>query len=173
MTFALLEVDVSDAQDIAQYVQVPAMQTGPLHRTMFPRPDTMTTAQKNEVVRWYADMLEEAFQDRWESFVKVCSADSTPIGFCGWTIIDRTRNCEVKENDCQASEPAKLEKRKKETWIPEAIDIVGWTTLSKALRTERDRVLKDLDNICRKPIYVVALSSPLTGSVSRPDVYGS
>jgi hypothetical protein len=37
------------------------------------------------------------------------------------------------------------------------LDSDGWTTLSKALRTERDWVLKDLDDICRRLIYVMAV----------------
>lgn len=92
---------------------------------MFPRSDTITKAQKDEVIRWYADMLEDAFQDRWESFLKACSADGTPIGFCGWTIFERTRECQVEANNGQASERAKQERRKKETWVPEAIDTDG------------------------------------------------
>jgi hypothetical protein len=103
-------------------------------------------------------MLEDAFQDRWESLLKACTVDGTPVGFCGWTIIERNREHQVKAN-----ERRKEEKRKKATWASETIDIDGWTTVSKALRMERDRVLKDLDNICRKLIYVMTLQQPTDG----------
>ncbi|POR39540.1 Uncharacterized protein TPAR_00260 [Tolypocladium paradoxum] len=155
MSFILSEVDVSDAESIARYVQVPAMQNGPLYRMMFPRSDTMREAQKDEVIRWYADILEDAFQDRRERFLKACSIDGTAIGFCGWAVIERTRECQVEAKNSQASERAKQERRKKDTWVPEAIDIDGWVTLSKDLRTERDRVLKDLDNISRLTFMAV------------------
>ncbi|KAI5865851.1 acyl-CoA N-acyltransferase [Durotheca rogersii] len=147
------KVDVSDAENIARYVQVPAMQNGPLYRTMFPLSDTITETQRDEIIRWYADMLEDAFQDRWESFLKARSIDGTPVGFCGWTVIERNRE-QVEANNGQANEPPKKEKRKK-TWIPEVIDIDGWSALSRALRMERDRVLKNLDNICRLTFMAV------------------
>jgi len=91
-------------------------------------------------------MLEDAFQDGQESFLKGCAVDGAPVGFCGWTVIERNREAPVGANDGQADGPPNR-KQKKGTWLPEAIDIDGWTALSRALRTERDRVLKDLDNI--------------------------
>jgi len=66
-----------------------------------------------------------------------------PFKGCAVDGIERNR-----EHQVEANERPKEEKRKKATWVPETIDIDGWTTVSKALRTERDRVLKDLDNIC-------------------------
>ncbi|KAI1499858.1 acyl-CoA N-acyltransferase [Biscogniauxia marginata] len=170
-SFFLSEVDVADAENIARHVQVPAMQTGPLYRTMFPLSDTITEAQRGEIVRWYADMLEDAFQDRREIFLKASSIDGTLVGFCGWTIIER--NCKhVEGSNSQANGQLNKEKRNKESWLPEAIDTNGWITLSKALRVERDRVLKNLDNICRMLVYVMIYSSLLTGPASRPDIYG-
>jgi hypothetical protein len=44
--------------------------------------------------------------------------------------------------------------------------------VSKALRTERERVLKDLDSICRKLVHVIALQQPTNGFTSRSDFYG-
>lgn len=155
MSFTLSEASVSDAEGIARHVEVPAMQNGPLYRTMFPRSDAITGKQKEEIIRWYVEMLEDALQDRWESLWKVCSVDGTPVGFCGWTIIERENQVEAK--DSQRNERPKEEKRKKAEWIPETIDMDGWITVSKALRTERDRALKSLDNICRKLIYFIAL----------------
>lgn len=44
--------------------------------------------------------------------------------------------------------------------------------MSKALRAERDRVLKGLDNICRRLIPSMHHSSILTDLASRFDIYG-
>jgi hypothetical protein len=143
MSITFSDVDVSDAENIARYVEVPAMQNGPLYRTMFPRSDTITENGREEIIRWYADMLEDAFRDRWESFLKGCFDDGTPVGFCGWTIMERNQP-QVGANDGQTNRGPK-----KATWLPEAIDVDGWTAVSKALRTERSRVLNDLDNVCR------------------------
>lgn len=164
MSFTLSEVDISDAESIARYVDVPAMQNGPLYRTMFPRSAAITEAQRDEVIRWYADMLKDAFQDQCGNFLKACSAYGTPAGLCGWTIIERNRQHQVEANNGQPSGQAKQEMRKKETWIPEAIGIGGWSTLSRALKTERDRVLNDLDDICRKLIHFMALQQSTDGS---------
>src|SRR6266566_3971126 len=153
LLFNLSEVDVSDAESIARHVEVPAMQNSPLYRTMFPRSDTMPEAQKEEITQWYINMLEDAFQDGQERFLKGYSVDGAPVGFCGWTVIERNRKAPVGANNGQADGPPKR-KQKKGTWLPEAIDIDGWTALSRALRTERDRVLKSLDSICRKLITV-------------------
>ncbi len=165
MSFHLSEIDVSDAENIARYIDVPSMQNGPLYRTMFPRSD-MTEKQKEEIIRWYVDMLEDAFQDGKESFLKGCSVDGTPVGFCGWTIIERNRHVPNRTKDAQADKSPKRER-----WEPELIDIDGWIALSKALRTERDRVLKDLDNICRTLVSLPALHQ-LTDELCRPDLYG-
>jgi hypothetical protein len=61
------------------------------------------------------------------------------------------------------NEQPKEEKSKKASWEPETLDIDSWIAVSKALRTERERVLKDLDNICRKLVHVIALQQPRNG----------
>ncbi|KAK3897892.1 acyl-CoA N-acyltransferase [Staphylotrichum tortipilum] len=160
MSFTFSDVDVSDAENIARHVEVPAMQNGPLYRTMFPRSDTITEAGREEVVRWYCEMLEDAFQDRWESFLKGCSVDGTPVGFCGWTIMERNQP-QVKANDGQTNMQPK-----KATWLPEAIDVDSWIAVSKALRAERDRVLKDVDNVCRLTFMAVNPSYQRQGIAS-------
>lgn len=153
MPFTLCDVGISDAENIARHVEVPAMRNGPLYLTMFPsRPETTEAARTDQAIHWYANMLEDAFQDQWESFLKACVDDGTPVGFCGWTVIDRNR--ETEERNGKEDGKKRQEKPKKETWIPEAIDIDGWITLSRALKAERDRVLKDLDNVCRKSAYL-------------------
>ncbi|KAI1323623.1 acyl-CoA N-acyltransferase [Xylariaceae sp. FL0255] len=145
--FKLSDVEVSDAQDIGHHVEVPAMQYGPLYLTMFPHSNTITEAQKEEITRWYVEMLEDAFQNPDDRFLKVCSVDDgDPVGFCGWTVIEH------KNSDRQQTmgEPRKGEKtRKKASWLPDTLDVDAWAALSRDLRVERCRVLQDLDSICR------------------------
>lgn len=142
--FKLSDVEVSDARDIGHHVEVPAMQNGPLYRTMFPQFNTLTETQKEQITRWYIDMLEAAFEAREESFLKACSPDGTPVGFCGWTVIEQ-----LHDGQQAGGEPRKREKARKLSWLPDTLDVDGWVALSNDLRTERCRVLKDLDNICR------------------------
>lgn len=155
MSFILSDVDVSDAEPIARHVEVPAMQNGPLFRTMFPQSDAITGTRREEIVRWYAEMLSDAFSDRWESFLKACLDDGTPVGFCGWTIMEQNQP-QVEAKDSRPNN-----RLKRATWLPEAIDVDGWGAVSKVLRTERDRVLKDLDNVCRRSICCYSLDRSL------------
>jgi hypothetical protein len=67
-SFTLSKVEVSDAESIARHVEVPAMQNGPLYRMMFPRSETVIDTQSEEILRWYVELLEDTFQERWESF---------------------------------------------------------------------------------------------------------
>ncbi|GAW13890.1 hypothetical protein ANO14919_032810 [Xylariales sp. No.14919] len=147
--FNLSDVEVSDAQDIGHHVEVPAMQNGPLYRTMFPQFNTVTEAQKEQITRWYIEMLEDAFQAREERFLKACSVDGTPVGFCGWTVIEQNHDRQ------QAGEPRKREKARKASWLPDILDVDGWVALSRDLKAERCRVLKELDSICRLTFMAV------------------
>jgi hypothetical protein len=130
---------------------------------MFPQSDKLTDTQKEEMIRWYVEMIKDAVEERRESHLKACTVDGTPVGFCGWTIIERNRDHHVDAIDCPANEQPKKEKRKKVSWQPETLDIDSWIAVSKALRTERERVLKDLDNICCKMVHNMALQQPHNG----------
>ncbi|KAL7806098.1 hypothetical protein V8C44DRAFT_351844 [Trichoderma aethiopicum] len=146
MQFTVSKVQVSDAKSIAQHVHVPAMQNGPLYKTMFPQAATMTEAQKHEVIDWYSDMLTDAFEDGSESFLKVSSADGSPVGFCGWTAIQHKEEAIGRPK----------QERRKATWMPETLDQGAWIDLSKTLRAERNRVLRDFDNITRLTFMAVS-----------------
>lgn len=146
MVATLSDIDVSDAEFIARYIDVPSMQNGPLCRAMFPQWDLNPEAQTEEIICWYTKMLEDALRDQLETFCKACSADGTVLGFCGWTVIQR----EVLNNQTIKLKPGG---QRKNTWLPASLDVDAWISLSKALRTDRERVLKALDNICRKSYY--------------------
>lgn len=153
MKFILSDVNVGDGEQISRHIEVPAMRNGPLHQLMFPSYDILSMEQKEEIIRWYTDMLENAFMDRWESFLKATDIDGTPYGFCGWTVIEKNETPktttrvepEIQQGIQQKSQP----KIKRNNWIPETIDAGAWVAVSQELRTERNRVLQNLNNICR------------------------
>lgn len=121
---------------------------------MFPGLDVMLEAQRDGVIRWYTDILEDALQERWEGFLKACTVDNKPVGFCAWTIEEygeqKVRK-QVQTNETQSGPDSNVgEKRERERWEPDTLDVKSWISLSKQLRMERERVLGDLSHICRK-----------------------
>jgi hypothetical protein len=149
----LSDVSVDDAKHIAHYIEVPAMQHNPLRQIMFPSKDRLSFEQKEEIVLWYTNMLEEAFTDRWESFLKATDTDGTVCGYCGWTVEDK-KHPKVAEftrknsqEDTKQKSPADVKRR---NWTPETLDAEAWVALSQALRAERERILENLDKICRQ-----------------------
>lgn len=154
MSFLLSEVTIADAENIARYVEVPAIQTGPLFRTMFPSHTTMTEMQQEEVVQWYTEMLSDAVQAQEERLLKACSTDGVCVGFCGWTIAKRSsKDSDDHSTDNQTTMTNKGEGgavTKKESWLPQTLDIDSWIMASKALRMERERALRDHNDICRQ-----------------------
>lgn len=147
----LSEADASDAEAIARHVEVPAIQNDPLYRTMFPRFDAMTEEQKEEIVRWYAETLEGAMRGGLEGGSwRVCYANDTPVGFCGWTIAEGEFDIGEEKDDQQTSQEPEEETRNNAAWYPETVDMDGWNAVSVDLRAERERVFENLGTICRK-----------------------
>lgn len=153
--FSLFPVALLDAEIITRNVDVPASLNGPLFCTMFPAYDNFTSAEREEMVQWQTESLQEALENpKDEFFLKAChfngqEDDTTqhhvPVGFCAWEIIDTTRLPEVTSpsNKPKATAP------RQRLPLPDTLDFDGWTALSDKLRTERQRVLKDLTNVCR------------------------
>lgn len=177
-------------------VDVPSMLNGPLFRTMFPTYSTMSPEERNEMVQWYIDGLEEALADpRDEFYLKACQrhdGDGTGIGdsdgdghlllvgFCGWEVIDRERESAAQPADKKAGDSAPSDKQRQQqeeeqqegtegrppdtnatakrqrgNQLPETLDVDAWLALSSKLRTERMRILKGRDNICRLTFMAV------------------
>ncbi|KAG8156349.1 hypothetical protein KVR01_013801 [Diaporthe batatas] len=111
--YSLLQVKPSDAEAIACGVDVPSMLNGPLFRTMFPTYSTLSPEERDKIVQWYIDGLEDALSDPGDEFyLKVCRRRGDqgtgsvtgdehlrPLGFCGWEVIDhgRTRAMQTAE----------------------------------------------------------------------------
>jgi hypothetical protein len=67
------------------------MRSGPLYKIMFPGSNTISEVQVDEIIHWYTDIVETAFQDGLESLLKACDDVGTPHGSCGWAVIEGTR----------------------------------------------------------------------------------
>jgi hypothetical protein len=116
----LLPVGPSDAEAVVRGVDVPSMLNGLLFRTMFPTYSTMSPEERDEMVQWYIDGLEEALADPGDGFyLKACQlhgGDGTgtgdgdghllPVGFCGWEVIDRERSRAAQTADKKAEDSA-------------------------------------------------------------------
>lgn len=175
---SLHPVRPSDAEAIARGVDVPSMLNGPLFRTMFPTYSTMSPEERDEMVQWYIDGLEEALADPGDEFyLKACQrhgGDGTgiadgdghllPVGFCGWEVIDRerSRGAQTADKQQQQQQEGQQEgiegkspntnataKKQRGNQLPGTLDVDAWLALSSRLRTERMRILKGRDNICR------------------------
>lgn len=181
---SLLPVGPSDAEAIARGVDVPSMLNGPLFRTMFPTYSNMSLEERDEMVQWYIDGLEEALADPGDEFyLKACqrhgrdgtgTADGDghllPVGFCGWEVIDRERNRAAQTADKQQQQQQEGQqegiegkplntnataKKQRGNHLPGTLDVDAWLALSSRLRTERMRILKGRDNICRLTFMAV------------------
>lgn len=128
---------IDEVEGIIRNIDLPANQDGPLYRLMFPLP--ATEDQQNEIIQWYEGGLETALQSDTDTFLKICDENGVPIGFCGWIMEDRTRTNRGPARSPQIS-------------APELLDVSAWMDISRKLRSERERVINDLNShyICRE-----------------------
>ncbi|KPM37937.1 hypothetical protein AK830_g8614 [Neonectria ditissima] len=139
MATSIATVDLLDAERIVEKIDFPAMQDGPLYRLMFPTWADTTEAQQNEIVQWYAEGLKDALRRQTDNFLKLCTSDGTPLGFCGWAM--EHRHGMTKPGTVQHAQGHRL--------VPETLDLSAWFSVSRDLRKERERVLTGLDEVCR------------------------
>lgn len=103
-----------------------------------------------------------------------------PVGFCGWEVIDRERSRAAQTADKKAEDSAQSDKQQQQqqqeeeqeeiegkppntnvmakqrgNQLPDTLDVDAWLALSSNLRTERMRILKRRDNICRLTFMAV------------------
>lgn len=137
---SLLPVEPCDAEAIVRDVDIPSMLNGPLFRTMFPTYSTMSPEERDEMVQWYIDGLEEALADPGdEVYLKACQrhgGDGTgpgtgdghllPVGFCGSEVIDRERSRAAQTADNRAEDSsAQSDKRQQKQQEEQEEDIEG------------------------------------------------
>ncbi|KAG6362608.1 hypothetical protein INS49_007700 [Diaporthe citri] len=103
------------------------------------------------------------------------------FGFCGWEVIDRERSHAAQTTDKKAEDSSQPDnqqqqqqqeeqqveiegkspnanattKKSRGNQLPETFDVDAWLALSSKLRTERMRILKGRDNICRLTFMAV------------------
>ncbi|KAJ4419591.1 hypothetical protein N0V82_004894 [Gnomoniopsis sp. IMI 355080] len=124
----------------------------------------MALAERDETMQWYIDMLEETLADpKDEVFLKACrtnpgdtNEDGVIAGFCGWEVIDRAhhraKNPEPAESIAKQTaleSHAGHQTKRQQKGLPEILVVDAWMRLSDNLRRERQRVLGNLDNVCR------------------------
>lgn len=169
-SYCLFPIDTSDAEVITSSIDVPAMQNDPLFRTMFPTYSNMSPTAREVMTQWYIDGLEEALKDQSNHmFLKVCQCTKDgddgskiqPVGFCGCEIVvrayshDATKHREQPAQKKTYNNTITTNKKQRQRELPETLGVDGWLALSEKLGSERRRVLKGLDNICRLTFMAV------------------
>jgi hypothetical protein len=139
-------VSLADAIYLAQAVDAPASESGPLFRTMFPRPGVgFPTQQKNEIIRWHAEGIEAAIMGGRTSLRKLRHSDGRVVGLAGWVAEERG------SEDEGLAKAIKADRRdKSESWLPGALDVHAWSMVSGVLAKERQKVIGHLDQVCRR-----------------------
>jgi GNAT superfamily N-acetyltransferase len=173
-------VHLADADSLARGVDFPAVESGPLFRLMFPRPSAgFSEQQRDEIIRWHIQGIKEAILSGKTHLRKVCNADGIPVGLAGWVI---ERDPKEQDTNVGKSAAAGMEERGHKQrirhWVPEALDMSAWSNVSADLKAERNRVMENLDNVCRTssfPGNLLEVRIKLTGCIGltimsvRPD----
>ncbi|KAJ5696915.1 Acyl-CoA N-acyltransferase [Penicillium majusculum] len=128
MSFSLTTVVASDAECLIRDCDFPAMQDHPIRLTMFPRscPET-----QEEEIRRMANGFRHALEKDSFNYRKVCTDDGTPVGFAGWSLLNKsaTRDDHSQGGQTEVHNPD-----------PETLDMDTVSKVSKILK-EQDRIL--------------------------------
>lgn len=157
MALTISPVKTEDINLLVRKVEFPAHQDNPLYRLMFPRSKEQHWEEKEDEIKWTIDGLLETVHQEDEVLYKACGEDGLPVGLIGWTTSPGASATGV---DCTHSGPvvksgargvAKLKNRN--SFNPPSLDVTSWLGISKRLREERQRVIRDCqgNGICRKP----------------------
>ncbi len=137
-------VQASDADYLAGAVEFAACKSSPLFQVMFPGAGDFSGHQKDEIIRWYAQGIEDAINDGRTLLCKMRHLDGTVAGLAGW-VVERDRTTEKTTAVTAGDE------KRPENWLPRTLDMSSWIEVSAELRRERERVIGHLDNVCRMP----------------------
>lgn len=129
----LQKVSACDAESLVRDVDFPAMQAGPLFRLLFDLDAAKQSEQREEIISWYIDGLQQAISNEGGCFRQIHNSEGRPISFCGWTV-DRQQQKELGMG-IQTQQTDRLEKQ-----CPQALNVATWCQLSSSLRTEKKRV---------------------------------
>jgi hypothetical protein len=157
MTFSIHPVDMSDVDALIRQVEYPAHQNNPLHLLMFPGSDKQDE-QREEEIQWMIDGLRQTIPEANTTLHKACKEDGFPIGLIGWIAEQKIVRIVEKNEDGIIIPPAELRpknvrmKKQPDTRCPTTMDVESWLRVSKQLREERQRALRQCrgNGVCRK-----------------------
>ncbi|KAF6841819.1 acetyltransferase [Colletotrichum musicola] len=109
---------------------------GPLCRLSFDLDTSKNEEQREEIIAWYIEGLKQAIDREKGHFRQIRNSEGRPIAFCGWTL-----DGQHPENDMRHTRGDK----RPEVPCLQALNLEAWCQLSNSLRTERKRVLQNLD----------------------------
>ncbi|KAL2838691.1 hypothetical protein BJX68DRAFT_248704 [Aspergillus pseudodeflectus] len=158
MVLSISPVETEDVNLLVRKVEFPAHQDNPLYRLMFPHSKEQHWEEKEDEIRWTIDGLLETVHQEDEALYKACGEDGSPVGLIGWTTSPGAFATGVKCRDCPHAGPvvksrargvAKVKSRN--SFDPPSLDVTSWLGISKRLREERQRVIRDCqgNGICR------------------------
>ncbi|CEL09842.1 hypothetical protein ASPCAL12971 [Aspergillus calidoustus] len=158
MVLSISPVETEDVNLLVRKVEFPAHQDNPLYRLMFPHSKEQHWEEKEDEIRWTIDGLLETVHQEDEALYKACGEDGSPVGLIGWTTSPGAFATGVKCRDCPHGSPvvksgargvAKFKSRN--SFDPPSLDVASWLGISKRLREERQRVIRDCqgNGICR------------------------
>jgi hypothetical protein len=156
---------MDDVDHLARFVDYPASESGPLFRSMLPRPDIdFSEQQKAEIIEWHADGIKEAITGGRTHLRKIRHSDGIVVGLAGWVLERCPKEQATSNKNKTTTEIAKVGgKQKFKNWLPGALEVSAWLEISAALKKERQRAIGHLDNVCRTlqlaPGYVTLFDS--------------
>lgn len=137
MRFHLSPVREEDAESLIRICEWPALREDPLKLHMFP---VLANDQvEEECIKWTIAGLQESIRQSELQFIKACDPNGIPVGFAGWSTGKRSRQGQNLESRSEAADLA----------LPAALDVIAWSDISKQLRKERERVLKQYSTAFR------------------------
>ncbi|KAF6789036.1 GNAT family [Colletotrichum sojae] len=76
------EVSTPDAESLVRDVDFPAMQDGSLYRFSFNLETLKNDEQREEIIAWYIEGLEQAIDREKDHFRQIRNSEGRPIAFC-------------------------------------------------------------------------------------------
>lgn len=169
-------VRAEDVDLLVRKVEFPAHQDNPLYLLMFPGSKERQWDQTEEEIRWTIDGLLETVYREDETLYKACGEDGLPVGLIGWTTSPGTCAASVNGGSCDQNCSTVKPKARQGSKVmsrsgcsPPSLDVKSWLGISKTLREERQRVLRNCqgNGVCRKPaVNLSVLRSSLHTYVS-------
>ncbi|KAK4111694.1 hypothetical protein N656DRAFT_790309 [Canariomyces notabilis] len=140
-------VFMDDVDHLARFVDYPASESGPLFRSMFPRPDIdFSEQQKAEIIEWHADGIKEAITGGRTHLRKIRHSDGIVVGLAGWVLERCPKEQATSNKNKTTTEIAKVGGKQK---------FKNWTGSLEPLKKERQRAIGHLDIVCRITIMSV------------------